>query len=68
MEEIKNQPLRFLTTQELADRLRCSAGHLSNERSRGRGIPYIKIGSAVVYDATDVEIWVTARKVHTSAA
>jgi hypothetical protein len=41
---------RFLTTDELADRWRCSSRQtLANMRSRGHGPRYVRIGGRVLY-------------------
>jgi hypothetical protein len=41
---------RFLTTDELADRWRCSSRQtLATMRSRGRGPRYVRIGGRVLY-------------------
>lgn len=46
-----------LTTQELADRWRMSAGTLSNWRASGRGPRFFRIGSKVLYRLIDIEAW-----------
>lgn len=45
----------LLTTKDLAHRWQVNAGSLANDRSAGRGVPYVKIGGAVRYRLHDVE-------------
>jgi hypothetical protein len=45
----------LLTTRDLAQRWQVNAGSLANDRSAGRGVPYVKIGGAVRYRLRDVE-------------
>ena len=45
----------LLTTRDLAERWQVNAGSLANDRSAGRGVPYVKIGGAVRYRLRDVE-------------
>jgi hypothetical protein len=45
----------LLTEADLAARWKVSKGALANDRSAGRGIPFIKIQSRVRYRAVDVE-------------
>jgi hypothetical protein len=53
----------FLTTDELADRLRTSRGKIQNDRSRGCGPVYLKLGSRVLYPLSLVEAYERARLV-----
>jgi hypothetical protein len=46
---------QFLTEKEVAAITRMALSTLRNDRSRGRGIPYCKIGSSVRYPGKDVE-------------
>lgn len=46
---------RLLTPRDLAERWACSPGWLANERSEGRGAPYVKLGAAVRYRLADIE-------------
>lgn len=41
--------VRHLSAQEVADRWGCSVGWLNNQRSAGRGAPFLRLGSRVVY-------------------
>lgn len=45
---------RFVTARELADRWQVKPQRLANERSKGYGPPFIKIGSSVRYRISDV--------------
>jgi hypothetical protein len=47
----------LLTTRDLAQRWQVNAGSLANDRSAGRGVPYVKIGGAVRYRLHDVEVF-----------
>lgn len=49
-----SEPL-YLTPAQLAQRWACHAGWLANERSAGRGIAYLKIGSKVLYSLAEIE-------------
>lgn len=57
-----------LNTQEAAAFLNLSAGTLEVWRSQGRGPKYAKLGKRVVYDVTDLEAFVSGRKVYTTDA
>lgn len=48
------EPQAHLTTTDLADRWRCSAGHLANLRSERKGLAYLRLGGRVVYRLNDV--------------
>jgi hypothetical protein len=58
---------RYLTTREVSARIRLSTGHLANERSQKRGIPYYKFGSACLYLVEDIETWEAASRVEVSS-
>lgn len=45
----------FLNERELATRWGVAPGSLANERSAGRGCPFVRIGSRVRYRLSDVE-------------
>lgn len=47
----------WLTDVELAAWLKVSRVKLQQDRQRGRGAPYVKIGRAVRYRLADVEAW-----------
>ncbi len=47
----------YLTPKQLADFLQLTERTLANQRSEGRGIPFVKIEKAVRYRAADVEAY-----------
>ena len=55
----------LLTTRDLAQRWQVNAGSLANDRSAGRGVPYVKIGGAVRYRLRDVEVFEASCRVAT---
>lgn len=57
-----------LTTTDLADRWRCSRGHLANLRTEQKGMPYLRIGGRVVYRLSDVLVHEAGCLVSSSAA
>jgi predicted DNA-binding transcriptional regulator AlpA len=48
---------QYMTTDELADRLRTTAGTVRYWRSLGRGPRGTKIGRKVIYAESDVVAW-----------
>lgn len=50
----------FLTTADLADRLRTSPSTVRYWRHVGYGPPGLKVGRRVLYAAQDVEAWLRA--------
>lgn len=55
----------LLTTRDLAQRWQVNAGSLANDRSAGRSVPYVKIGGAVRYRLSDVEVFEASCRVAT---
>ncbi|GMA32579.1 helix-turn-helix transcriptional regulator [Litorihabitans aurantiacus] len=55
----------FLTEDQLAERWQCSARTLRNDRHRGRGVPYTKLGGSgrVRYSLAAVRAWETGHAV-----
>lgn len=47
-------PEIHLSPIDLAQRWRCTVGHLANLRSESRGVTYLKIGASVRYRLSDV--------------
>lgn len=45
---------QYFTAEELAERHRKSYQALSNERSAGTGVPFVKVGGRVLYAVSDV--------------
>lgn len=56
-------PMRLLTPQQVAAMLGVSRGHLGNLRWEGRGLPYVKVGSAVRYREADVLAYIESSTV-----
>ena len=52
-----------MTAKELAEMLRLSEDHIRRLTSR-REIPYVKIGHAVRYKASDIDRWLTSKRVY----
>lgn len=59
---------RLLSPDELAERHQCSTAHLANQRWRGTGVPYIKIGRRIGYRWSDVLAHEDANMVQTVPA
>ncbi len=56
----------LLTTEEVADMTGLSRETLAQWRSQRRGIPYLKVGRAVRYDAADVQAYLEGCRVSVS--
>lgn len=54
--------MRFLTTQEVADRLRTSPETVRYWRHRGEGPPAFKCGRRVLYPADELGHWVACKR------
>jgi len=52
----------FLTTKDLAERLKLSTRTLETWRARKVGPPYLKAGKSVRYDRRAVQEWLSQRK------
>ena len=52
----------LLTAREVGRILRLAPGTLANARSRGEGVPYLKLGTAVRYRRHDVTAWVESQQ------
>ena len=63
MEQIQ----KYINEHQVAEITGRALSTLRNERSRGLGIPYIKIGRSVRYDLTDVISFMDAHKVKTQS-
>lgn len=59
---------RNLTVKELAERWRFAKGTLNNQRAQGKGPPFIKIGSKVLYPLDEIERFEQANKITPAAA
>jgi excisionase family DNA binding protein len=52
----------YLTTQEVADRLRTSPETVRYWRHRGEGPPSWKCGRRVLYPRDDLDLWIAAAR------
>ena len=52
---------RLLTTAEAAQRLNVSESFLAKERVKGTGCRYRKLGRAVRYSESDIELYLRSR-------
>ena len=59
---------KILTEKQVADRLNLHVQTLRNWRFQGRDLPYLKLGTAVRYDESDVIAWLERQKVKSEAA
>ena len=55
----------LIDEKKLAEITSRSLQTLRNERCRGRGVPYYKIGRSVRYNIEDVEEYLSHRKIQT---
>ncbi len=60
-----DSPKQYLTEKEVAQITRMALSTLRNDRSCGRGLPYIKVGRSVRYDLADVIEFMESHKVRT---
>jgi len=51
----------YMTTAELARYLSVSEVKLMQDRARGRGVPFLKIGRSVRYARADVQKWISSQ-------
>ena len=51
---------KLLTPPEVAEQFRVTVGYLATRRFEGEGPPYVKVGAAVRYRASDVADWLAA--------
>lgn len=61
---MSNQP-KYLNEKKVAEITGRALSTLRNERSRGVGISYIKVGRSVRYNITDVIEFMESQKIHT---
>jgi len=54
----------LLTEKELSKKLKRGVQTLRNERARGTGFPYLKIGRSVRYVGVEVEKILESKKIH----
>jgi predicted DNA-binding transcriptional regulator AlpA len=60
-------PARYLNEVQVANLTGRALSTLRNERARGLGIPYIKIGRSVRYDLADVIRFMESHKIMTQS-
>jgi hypothetical protein len=60
-----DSPKQYVTEREVNLITRRALSTLRNDRSSGRGIPYIKVGRSVRYDLADVIRFMEQHKVQT---
>ena len=60
-----DSPKQYLTEKEVAQLTRMALSTLRNDRSCGRGFPYIKLGRSVRYDMAEVIRIMDEHKVQT---
>lgn len=58
---------RWLRVRAAAAYLAIGVGTLNKLRVLGGGPPYSKLGHTVVYDSTDLDAWVAARRVRSTS-
>jgi predicted DNA-binding transcriptional regulator AlpA len=59
---------RYLNEKQVAEITGRALSTLRNERSQGKGIPYIKVGRSIRYDYSDVVKFMDAHKVMTDCS
>lgn len=62
---MNNIGLNYLNEQAVAQITGLSLSKLRNDRSRGVGIPYCKVGRSVRYKLCDVEYFMDSRRIET---
>lgn len=61
----ENTPARYLNEVQVSEMTGRALSTLRNERARGTGMPYIKVGRSVRYDYADIIEFMNARKIMT---
>lgn len=62
-EKLQGNEIKWLNEKEVADLIGGSVCTLRNQRCKGEGIPYYKIGRAVRYLFTDVIEYMESHKI-----
>lgn len=62
-----NQHLTYFTEIKVAEITGLSLSKLRQDRMKGKGIPYCKLGRSVRYDAQDVQTFMDQHKIHTES-
>jgi len=60
-----NHQIQYINENQLTELTGIALSTLRNNRSKGQGIPYIKIGRSVRYDLQDVIEYMEAHKIRT---
>ena len=60
-----NHQVQYITEQQVSEITGMALSTLRNNRSKGQGIPYTKIGRSVRYDLDDVIKFMEAHKIQT---
>ena len=60
-----NHQTRYINEQQVSEITKMALSTLRNNRSKGQGIPYIKVGRSVRYDLQDVIEFMNAHKILT---
>ena len=63
---MQNQQQRYINEKEVARIIGRGLQTLRNDRHRGRGLPYIKMGRSVRYSLEDIIAYMEARKIEVS--
>lgn len=53
----------YLTSDEAAQLLHYTTGHLANLRSKGTGLPYHKVGRRCLYRREDIEAYISDSRI-----
>ena len=57
-----------LSVDQAAQRLGLSTSWLNKARISGGGPPYLKLGRRVLYDRSDLDVWMAARRRQNTSA
>ena len=57
----------LLTAKTLAERIGVTEGCLAKWRGTGEGVPYLRVGRRIMYDAKDAAAWLNARRVQSTS-
>jgi predicted DNA-binding transcriptional regulator AlpA len=59
--------MALLTPKETERKARLTMATLAKLRCTGGGPRFVKLGSRIFYDEADVDVWIQARKRHSTA-
>ncbi len=57
---------KLMTEEQVADLLGFAPKTLANQRCRGEGPPFLKLGRLVRYDPEDVTLWISANRMQST--